>query len=87
VGPAIAALGMTATVIVSARVKTYMEAQQTAGILVLGVVALMASQATGVLLVTAPVALVIGAVIWGLDAALLLFAIRTFSRARLMKQL
>jgi hypothetical protein len=47
----------------------------------------MASQATGVLLVTAPVALVIGAIVWALDAALLLFAIRTFTRARLMKRL
>jgi uncharacterized membrane protein len=64
-----------------------MEANQAAGILVLGVVALMASQATGVLLVTAPVALVIGAIVWLVDAALLFFAIRTFSRERLMKQL
>jgi ABC-type Na+ efflux pump permease subunit len=87
VGPAVAALGMIATVIISARVKTYMEANQAAGILVLGVVALMASQATGVLLVTAPVALLIGAIVWLLDAALLLFAVRTFSRERLMKQL
>lgn len=87
VGPAVATLGMTATVIISARVTTYMEANQTAGILVLGVVGLMASQASGVLLVTAPVALVIGAIVWALDAALLLFAIRTFTRARLMKRL
>lgn len=87
VAPAVAALGMIVTVIISARVSTFMEANQTAGILVVGVVALMASQATGVLLVTAPVALVIGAVVWLLDAALLLVAIKTFSRARLMKRL
>lgn len=87
VGPAIAALGMIVTVIVSARVSTFMEAQQAASILVLGVVGLMASQAGGVLLVTAPVALAIGTVVWLLDAALLLFAIRTFSRGRLMKRL
>lgn len=87
VGPAIAALGMIVTVLVSSRVSTFLEANQTAGILVLGVVVLMASQATGVLLVTAPVALAIGAVLWLVDAALLALAVKTFSRARLMKRL
>lgn len=87
VAPAVATLGMIVTVMVSARVSTFMEANQTAGILVLGVVALVASQATGVLLVTPLVALSIGAFVWLLDAALLVFAIRTFSRARLMRRM
>ena len=87
VAPAVAALGMIVTVMVSARVSTFMEANQTAGILVLGVVGLMASQATGVLLVTAPVAVAVGTVVWLIDAALIAFAIRTFTRARLMRRM
>jgi ABC-type Na+ efflux pump permease subunit len=87
VAPAVATLGMTVTVMISARVSTFMEANQTAGILVLGVMGLMASQATGVLLVTAPVAVAIGAIVWLIDAALIVVAIKTFTRSRLMRRL
>lgn len=87
VAPAVAALGMVVTVIVSARVSTFMEANQTAGILSLGVIGLMASQATGVLLLTGPVAFIAGAVVWLVDAALLTVAIKTFSRSRMITRL
>lgn len=87
VAPAVAALGMIVTVIVSARVSTFMEANQTAGLLSLGVIGLMASQATGVLLLTGPVAFVAGAVVWLVDAVLLMVAIKTFSRSRMITRL
>lgn len=87
VAPAVAGLGMIVTVIVSARVSTFMEANQAAGMLSIGVIALMASQATGVLLLTAPVALAIGAVIWLVDMALIVVAIKTFSRAKVITRL
>ncbi|MFN3431767.1 MAG: ABC transporter permease subunit [Candidatus Sericytochromatia bacterium] len=87
VAPAIAGLGMIVTVIVSARVSTFMEANQAAGMLSIGVVGLMASQATGVLLLTAPVALAIGAAVWAVDGVLLVIAIKTFSRAKVITRL
>lgn len=85
--PAIATLGMIVTVIISARVSTFMEANQSAGVLVLGVVGLMASQLTGVVMFSVPAALILGGVIWLADALLIRWAIRTFSRSRLMERL
>lgn len=87
VAPAVACLGMIVTVIVSARVSTFMEANQAAGMLSIGVVGLMASQATGVLLLTAPVALAIGGVVWLANGVLLVVAIKTFSRAKVITRL
>lgn len=81
VAPAIAGLAVCVTVLVSARVGTFVEANQTAGALVLLVVGLMASQAAGVLMVTAPVALALGAVVWLVDGGLLWLAVRTFTRS------
>lgn len=87
VGPAMAALGMTVTVLVSARASTFMEANQTAGMPVLLVLGLLATQATGVLSLTVGVAFLIGAAIWLVDGLLLWFAIRTFSRSQLLTRL
>lgn len=84
VAPAIAVLGMTAAVLISARTNTFMEAYQTTGMLVLPVILLVIGQATGVIYFDIPVALVVGLVVWLVDAALLWFALRIFSRARLM---
>lgn len=85
--PAIATLGLIVTVIISARVSTFMEANQSAGVLVLGVVGLMASQLTGVVMLSVPAALILGGVIWLADALLIRWAIRIFSRSRLMERL
>lgn len=57
------------------------------GSLVLLVVGLMASQATGVLMLTPLAALALGAGLWALDAALLALAIKTFSRSELISRL
>lgn len=84
VAPAIAVLGMTTAVLISARTNTFMEAYQTTGMLVLPVILLVIGQATGVIYFDIPVALAVGLVIWLIDAALLWFALRIFSRARLM---
>ena len=84
VAPAIAMMGMTAAVIISARTNTFMEAYQTTGMLVLPIILLVIGQATGVVYLDIPIALIVGAVIWVVDAALLWFALKIFSRARLM---
>ena len=87
VGPAIAAVSLGITVLVSARVRTVQEAFQLAGIVVLPVIALIVSQATG-LLVLSPVLVVVGgAVIWLVAALLLPAGARAVSRTRLGERL
>ncbi len=84
VAPAIALLGMTAAVLISARTNTFMEAYQTTGLLVLPVVLLVIGQATGVVYLNVEIALLVGLVIWVIDGVLLWFALKIFSRVRLM---
>lgn len=81
VAPAVAGLAVGVTVLVSARVGTFIEANQSAGALSLVVVGMMASQVVGVLMVTPPVAFAIGAAVWALDFGVLWLAVRTFTRS------
>jgi ABC-2 type transport system permease protein len=87
VTPAVATLGMALTVLISARVSTFMEAYQMSGSLVVLVLALVAGQVTGVLYLSVPMALLVGLLIWGISAVLLWFGIRTFSRTALLARL
>jgi ABC-type Na+ efflux pump permease subunit len=85
--PAVATLGMAATVLVSARVRTFMEAYQISGSLVVLVLALVAGQATGVLFLSVGVTVAVGAAVWAVDAVMIWFGIRTFARASLLARL
>lgn len=87
VGPAVAALGLGATVLVSARVSTFQEAYQLGGVVVLPIVLLMVGQATGVVVLSTAVVAVVGAVVWLLAAGLLALGLRSFRRGRLMARL
>lgn len=87
VGPAVALAGLGATVLVSARVRTFQEAYQIGGVVVVPIVALVVAQATGVMVLDARLLLVLGLVVWGLDAALLALALRGFTRERLARDL
>ena len=80
VGPAVAALGLSATVWVSARVDTFQEAYQLGGVLVLPVVALVIGQAAGLLYLSGAFVLVLGAVAWALALVLLRLGWRRFTR-------
>lgn len=84
VTPAVATLGTAATVLISSRVNTFMEANQLSGSLVLLVLALVAGQATGVLYLGVVTALALGAVVWAIDAVLLWLCVRTFTRGELI---
>ncbi len=86
VAPAVAALGLGGAVLVSLRVGTVQEAYQLGGLVVLPVVALMVSQATGLLFFTTTVVFVIGLLVWLLALGLLLIAVRSFDRPRLTVQ-
>ncbi len=87
VAPAIATLGLGVAVLVSAKAKTFMEANQLSGVVVLPFIGLMAGQMTGVLFLSPAVAFLLGLAIWGLNAAIILVAIRTFARSELITRL
>ncbi len=84
VAPAFAALGVAVTVLISTRVRTFMEAYQISGSLVLLVLMLVLGQVTGVLYLSAGMALSVGLALWLVDALLLYFGIRTFRREALL---
>ncbi len=84
VAPAIAVLGMAVTVMISARVQTFMEAYQISGSLVVLVLALVIGQVTGVLYMSVGVALAVGLALWLIDAAMIWLGMRTMAREALL---
>ena len=84
VSPAISLLGIAVTVLISGKVQTFMGAYQSSGSLVLLVLALLAGQATGVLYLSVVSVIVIGLVLFLIDAVLMYYAIRTFNRDKLL---
>jgi ABC-2 type transport system permease protein len=87
VGPAVGAIGLGLTVLVSARVKTVQEAFQIAGIVVLPIVVLVVSQAAGLLVLSAALLLTGGAVCWLIALAVLRVGSRAVARDRLGERL
>ena len=85
--PAFALLGISATVLISSRVKTFMEAYQLSGSLVVIVLALVVGQITGVLFLGVGTVMLVGTMIWIIDAILIYFSIRNFKRSMLIAKL
>lgn len=81
--PAVAALGMGVMVRVSARARTAQEANQLGGAVILPLIFAAVAQSTGLLLVSLPVAIGIGAVVWAAAALLLTRGAARFTRDRL----
>ncbi len=84
VTPAVAVAGILATVLISARVNTFMAAYQSSSMLVLPLIILIVGQIGGVLSLGVETVIIVGVFIWLLDAVLLWFALRHFSRVNLM---
>ncbi len=87
VGPAVAAISLGVTVLVSARVKTVQEAFQIAGVVVLPVVALVVMQAGGLLILSPALLLTTGAACWLIAAVVLRAGTRAVRRTRLGERL
>jgi len=85
--PALAALGISATVLVSSRVKTFMEAYQLSGSLVVLVLGLVFGQISGVLFLVVGTVLVIGTLVWIVDAILIYLSVSNFKRSSLVAKL
>lgn len=86
VGPAVATLGLAVMVRVSARTRTAQEANQLGGAVILPLIFLAVGQSTGLLLVSLPVAVGIGAAVWVLALWLLRGGVRRFTRTALVAQ-
>jgi ABC-type Na+ efflux pump permease subunit len=84
VSPAISLLGIAVTVLISAKVQTFMRAYQSSASLVLLVMALLAGQATGIIYLSVTTGLLIGLGLFLIDAVLMVYAIRTFNRDALL---
>lgn len=85
--PALAVLGISATVLISSRVKTFMEAYQLSASLVVFVLALVFGQISGVLFLGFGTVLVIGTLVWVVDAALIYLSVSRFKRSSLVANL
>lgn len=86
VSPAFAALGVGATVLISAKVQTFMGAYQASGSLVILVLGLVVGQASGLLYLSVWVGLIIGFVVWLAAGVLFFLAIQQFNRKTLLYQ-
>jgi fatty-acid desaturase len=87
VTPAVAGLGLGTMVLVSSRAQGFQDAYQLGAAIVLPIVLLLVGQATGVMYFNVGLVLLLGLVLWVLDAALLWFGARTFQRSELVARL
>jgi ABC-2 type transport system permease protein len=84
VSPGAAAFGAGLIVVLSNRLKTFQEATQVAGIVVLPIIGLVVAQFAGVLVFDVVLLALVGAVLWLLTFLLLNMAGRSFTRDRLL---
>lgn len=84
VAPAVAGLGLSANVLISARVRTVQEASQLGSVVVVPVVMMVVAQLSGRLYLDLPRVLALGAVLVAVDALLLAAASRMCRREVLM---
>jgi ABC-2 type transport system permease protein len=82
IGPAVAALGMGVMVRVSARARTAQEANQLGGAVILPLIFLAVGQSSGLLFLTVPAAVAVGAAVWALALWLISRGARRFTRDR-----
>jgi ABC-type transport system involved in multi-copper enzyme maturation permease subunit len=87
VAPAAAGLGLGAMVLVSSRAKTFQEAYQIGGAVVIPILLLVFFQITGVMYFSVGLVLLLGALLWIVDGALLWFGIRSFGRSESITRL
>ena len=87
VAPSAAALGLSATVLVSSRANTFQDAYQISGLIVLPIVLLMIGQISGLFYFSLGLVALVGLVFWLLAGGLLAIAVRLFSRSEILARL
>jgi ABC-type Na+ efflux pump permease subunit len=86
VSPAVAGLALGTMVIVSQRVKTFQEAYQLGGSVIVPVLLLVYAQIGGLMYFSVGLALAVGLIFWAIDAVLLWYGVKTFRRGELIAQ-
>lgn len=86
VAPALVAMSISMTVMVSIKVQTFMGAYQTSSSVVLVVVVFFIGQMTGVLFLSPLVALILGIGLWAITAVIGNLAVRSFNRQKLLTE-
>ena len=87
VSPGVSVVGLGATVLISSKVKTFMQAQQASGMLVLPIVFVMIGQLAGLFFMDTGLLLIAGAFVWLLGIWLVWIGARTFSRRELIARI
>lgn len=87
ISPAVSLLGLSVTLLVSLKARTFMEAQQTAAMLVLPCLLLLVGQMTGVLVLSPLLLVAFGLALLGLDALLILKVAPRFDREKIINLL
>ncbi|NLG50740.1 MAG: ABC transporter permease subunit [Chloroflexi bacterium] len=86
-GPAVSMVGLGATVLISSKAKTFMQAQQFSGILVLPIVFLMIAQVSGLFFLGVGLILALGLLLWVIGLALVWIGARTFARGEIIARI
>ena len=87
VAPAVAGLGLASMVLVSVRAQGFQDAYQLGTLAILPIVILIIAQATGVIYFSVTLVLLLGLVLWIIDAVLIVFGNRTFRRSELIARM
>jgi ABC-type Na+ efflux pump permease subunit len=87
VTPAAAGLGLGSVVLISTRVKTFQEAYQIGGMMVLPIVGLVLGQSFGLLYFSVLLTLLVGLILWLIDGVMFWFGSKIFRRSELITRL
>jgi len=87
VSPGVSVVGLGTTVLISSKVKTFMQAQQASGMLVLPIVFVVIGQLAGLFFMDTGLLLIAGAFVWLLGIWLVWIGARTFSRRELIARI
>jgi ABC-2 type transport system permease protein len=83
VAPAAAGVSLGLIVVISSRVKTFQEASQISGIVVVPIVGMVVAQIAGLFLFDTALLIALGVILWLLTLLLMRFAVGRFRRDRL----
>jgi ABC-2 type transport system permease protein len=86
-GPGVAVAGLGTTVLISSKAKTFMQAQQASGALVLPIVFLMIGQISGLFFFGVELILIVGLAMWSVGIWLIWIGAKTVSRGELIARI
>jgi len=86
-GPAVSMVGLGATVLISSKAKTFMQAQQFSGVLVLPIVFLMMAQISGLFFLGVGLILALGLLMWLIGLGLVWVGAKTFARGEIIARI